>query len=176
MCEGQRMKRKLFDAFYRKEDWAVKEVYLRYSRLLKHVSYQIVGDNDLSDGVVSDTFIRVLNKGKIDDEKSFIAYMCQVARNLSIDIVKERNKYDSLPEDFVGVEEKSDDDCLAHTQALLISGSKHNLIAHIHIRQSLTDSLHGVALRVGKERLDIASLFELGLVIRTGCGGQCQSG
>ncbi len=113
MCEGQRMKRKLFDAFYRKEDWAVKEVYLRYSRLLKHVSYQIVGDNDLSDGVVSDTFIRVLNKGKIDDENTFIAYMCQVARNLSIDIVKERNKYDSLPEDFVGVEEKSDDDILA---------------------------------------------------------------
>lgn len=107
------MKRKLFNAFYRKEDWAVKEVYLRYSRLLKHVSYQIVGDNDLSDGVVSDTFIRVLDKGPIDDESTFVAYICQVARNLSIDVVKERNKIDSLPEEVIGEEEKSDDDILA---------------------------------------------------------------
>ena len=47
------MKRKLFNAFYRKEDWAVKEVYEQYCRLLKHVSYPIVGDNDLADGIVN---------------------------------------------------------------------------------------------------------------------------
>ena len=65
---------------------------------------------------------------------------------------------------------------LTHTQTLLIGGGEHYLVAHIHIRQTLTDSLHSIALRVGKEHLYIASLFELGLVIRTGCGGQCQSG
>ena len=89
------MNKHLFKAFYRKEEWAVKEAYEQYSRLLKHVSYQIVGDNDLADGIVNETFIRVLDKGELEDERTFIAYMCQVARNLSIDAVKERNSFET---------------------------------------------------------------------------------
>lgn len=106
------MNKHLFKAFYRKEEWAVKEVYEQYCRLLKHVSYQIVGDNDLADGIVNETFIRVLDKGELEDERTFIAYMCQVAHNLSIDAVKERNRIDSLPEDVAVNDEKNDDDVL----------------------------------------------------------------
>lgn len=103
------MERKLFESFYCREDWAVKEVYDRYARLIKHVSYQILNDNDLSDDIVNETFIRLLEKGELEKPEMFVAYMCQIARNLSIDAVNEKNKYVSLNEDVASVEENNED-------------------------------------------------------------------
>ena len=96
----------LFKSFFEKEEWAVKAVYNQYSRLVKHVSFQILNDNDLCDDVVNETFIHLLNKGQIDDRHNFVAYMCQIARNISIDIVNERNKFETLDNDVPANDEK----------------------------------------------------------------------
>ena len=105
------MDKKLFKSFYAREDWAVRKVYEQYSRLVKHVSYQILNDNDLCNDVVNETFIRLLEKGKIEDYRNFVAYMCQIARNLSLNIVNERNRYASL-DDEIAVEDQNNDDVL----------------------------------------------------------------
>ena len=102
------MDRKLFTSFYKREDWAVKKVYDKYSRLIKHVSYQILNDNDLCDDIVNETFIRLLEKGELESPKTFVAYMCQIARNLALDAVNDKNKYVSLNEDVAAPEENSD--------------------------------------------------------------------
>lgn len=102
------MDRKLFTSFYKRDDWAVKKVYDEYSRLIKHVSYQILNDNDLCDDIVNETFIRLLEKGELESPKTFVAYMCQIARNLALDAVNDKNKYVSLNEDIAAPEENSD--------------------------------------------------------------------
>ena len=107
------MDKKLFKSFYRREDWAVKKVYDQYSRLIKHVSFEILNDNDLCDDIVNETFIRLLEKGELESHKTFIAYMCQIARNLSLDAVNDRNKYVSLNEEVVAVEEENNNDVLS---------------------------------------------------------------
>ena len=103
------MDKRLFKKFYHKEDWAVKKVYDQYSRLIKHISFQILNDNDLCDDVVNETFISLLEKGELETERNFVAYMCQIARNLSLNMVKERNKYESLSEEVSVEDEKKDD-------------------------------------------------------------------
>lgn len=107
--KGRKMDRKLFEAFYARDDWAVKQVYDKYSRLIKHVSYQILNDNDLCDDIVNETFIRLLEKGELESPKTFIAYMCQIARNLSLDTINDRNKYVSLNEEVATLEENNND-------------------------------------------------------------------
>ena len=106
------MDKKLFKSFFKKEEWAVRKVYADYSRLVKHVSFQILRDNDLSDDIVNETFIHLLNSAEVLSEKYFVAYMCKIARNLSLNLVKERNKYESLNEDTVPVNEEKSSDIL----------------------------------------------------------------
>ena len=106
------MDKKLFKSFYKKEEWAVRQVYFSYSRLVKHVSYQILHDNDLCDDVVNETFIHLLNKGQIESEKTFVAYMCSTARNLSLNMLKEEEKYVSLNEDTSSINEEKSDNIL----------------------------------------------------------------
>ena len=106
------MNRKLFDSFFRKEEWAVKQVYKDYSRLIKHVSFQVLHDNDLCDDVVNETFIHVLKRGYVDGEKNLIPYMCATAHNLSINMVKERNRYESLNEEVTASNDEKSDNLL----------------------------------------------------------------
>ena len=104
------MAKTLYSAFFKKEDWAVKEVYYYYSRLVKHVSFEILHDNDLADDIVNETFIKLLEKGKVDNDSNFVAYMCAIAKNLSLNMIKERNRYESLNEDIaMSTDEKKDD-------------------------------------------------------------------
>ena len=104
------MAKTLYSAFFNKEDWAVKEVYSYYSRFVKHVSFEILHDNDLADDIVSETFINLLEKGKVDNDSNFVAYMCAIAKNLSLNMIKERNRYESLNEDIaMSTDEKKDD-------------------------------------------------------------------
>ena len=107
------MEKRLFKKFYQQEDWAVKKVYDKYSRLIKHISFQILHDNDLCDDIVNETFIHLLEKGELETEHNFVAYMCQTARNLSLNIVKERNKFESLSEEEISAEDEKNDDMLA---------------------------------------------------------------
>ena len=102
------MAKTLFSSFFNKEDWAVKEVYSYYSRLVKHVSF----DNDLTDDIVSETFIKLLEKGKVDNDSNFVAYMCAIAKNLSLNMIKERNRYESLNEDIAMYTDEKKDDIL----------------------------------------------------------------
>ena len=62
------MEKRLFKKFYQQEDWAVKKVYDKYSRLIKHISFQILHDNDLCDDIVNETFIHLLEKGELETE------------------------------------------------------------------------------------------------------------
>ena len=106
------MDKKLFKSFYKKEEWAVRQVYASYSRLVKHLSYQILRDNDLCDDIVNETFIHLLDKGQIDNEKNFVAYMCATARNLSLNMKKEKDKFVSLNEDTSSLNEEKSTDIL----------------------------------------------------------------
>ena len=106
------MDKKLCNSFFKKEEWAVRKVYFDYARLVKHVSYQILHDNDLCDDIVNETFMHILDQGKIDNPNNFVAYMCQVARNLSLNLIKERNRYEPLNEDVASSNEEKSDNIL----------------------------------------------------------------
>ena len=103
------MNGKLLKAFFRKEEWAVRVVYDRYSRLLKHIAYEILRDNDLGDDVVNESFVRVLERGEIDGEKNFLAYLCRTAQNLALDMLRKEERVVHLEEEPAASIEKHDD-------------------------------------------------------------------
>lgn len=133
------MDKKLFKSFFKKEEWAVRKVYNNYSRLIKHVSYQILHDNDLCDDIVNETFIHLLNQGQTDNEKSFVAYMCSTAHNLSINMAKERAKYESLNEDIASSNDEKTDDILAILEQKLEQDEYNILILHAVLEYPFND-------------------------------------
>jgi len=124
------MNKKLFKSFFRKEEWAVKKVYDDYSRLVKHVSFQILHDNDLCDDIVNETFIHLLNQGHVDDEAHFVSYMCSIAHNLSVNMIKEVNKVEPLNEDTVPSNDEKSDHILDLLEAKLEENEYNVLIMH----------------------------------------------
>lgn len=133
------MNRKLFDSFFRKEEWAVKQVYKDYSRLIKHVSFQVLHDNDLCDDVVNETFIHVLKQGYVNGDKNLIPYMCATARNLSINMVKERNRYESLNEDVAASNDEKSDNILELLEAKLEENEYNILVLRAVLEYSFND-------------------------------------
>lgn len=101
------MDNKLVRSFFNKEDWAVKRLYEQYSRLVKHIAYDILHDNSLGDDVVNETFIHLLNRGHLENSNTFLAYMCETAKNISLNILKERNRYEYLNQEVAVQEEIS---------------------------------------------------------------------
>lgn len=72
---------------------AFKEVYDSTYRLVKHITFSYVKDNELADDLVVDTYAKLwLNKERLDSINSnFIYYITQIAKNLSINFLKNNN-------------------------------------------------------------------------------------
>ena len=75
----------LFSAFFKRQDWAVREVYSHYSRLVKHVSFEILHDNDLADDIVSETFIHLLEKKKSRKRKELCRLYVRSSKELILE-------------------------------------------------------------------------------------------
>ena len=85
------------------DNLAYKKLFEMYQQRTYVVSYNILGDADLSRDVVQDAFIRVFkNIRKFDASKSFYTWLYQIVVNLSIDYLRKRASMRSTSMETIG--------------------------------------------------------------------------
>lgn len=95
--------KKEFAGFLRHEEKWVKVVYDRYFALLKHQAYGILKDETEAENMAQETFLRALrNSDSFVQDKNFLAWLCTICRNLSLNRKKELERLVSI--DTVGEE------------------------------------------------------------------------
>ncbi|MBQ8040874.1 MAG: RNA polymerase sigma factor [Lachnospiraceae bacterium] len=79
--------------FLRGEKNALEDLVRKYSDTLTRYAYCYVGDADLAEDVMEETFATLLVRHKhFDDEAHLQAYLYKVARNKSIDMLRKRKR------------------------------------------------------------------------------------
>lgn len=71
------------------------EFYESTKRGVYSASYAIVQDHGIAEDVLQETYLRFLEKlPSLHQDRSILAYLMKTAQNLSLNIVKERNRFD----------------------------------------------------------------------------------
>lgn len=83
-------------------------IYKKYSPLIYYVSFDILKVKEDVEDIVNETFLRMYSKRhNLTDEKSLKQYLVTIARNLSIDRIKELSKTAQLDVEVADVSENN---------------------------------------------------------------------
>ena len=74
----------IIELFSKRNEQAIFEASNKYSKLCHKLSYQIVGDDSDAQECVNDTLLAAWNSIPPDSPISLSAYLCKIARNLSL--------------------------------------------------------------------------------------------
>ena len=100
----------LIELFREGNERAFDEIYRRYSLKLRRLVFFYTGDNDTTDDVLHDVFIRVFRHlDKFNISMSFSSWIYQIAVNCSKNTLKKRQRVDDVF-DRVVFNVRSDDD------------------------------------------------------------------
>ena len=89
---------------------AFSEIYAEYSYLVFYVSLKILRSNDLAKDVTEDTFIKFYqSRYEIKNLSSIKTFLSVTAKNLSLNKLKEEERFVNYDDDVEGKEEKRDD-------------------------------------------------------------------
>lgn len=118
----------IIELFSKRNEQAIFETSKKYSKLCHKLSYQIVGDDSDAQECVNDTLLTIWNSIPPDSPDSLSAYICKIARNLSLkkyrsNTAKKRNCFYNTSIEEIGdciassfsVESKVDADALTQS-------------------------------------------------------------
>ena len=72
---------------------AFEELYEKYFRLVKHVIYQIISNDMISEDLTQETFLRMYESiSSFENNTSFSAWLCTIGRNLALNEKKKRQR------------------------------------------------------------------------------------
>lgn len=73
-------------------EYALSELYDRYSRLVYSLAIKIVGDNKIAEEIIQDVFLSVWNKANTYrlDEAKVRTWLTSIARNRAIDVLRKQ--------------------------------------------------------------------------------------
>ena len=72
---------------------AFEELYEKYFRLVKHVIYQIINNDMISEDLTQETFLRMYESiSSFENNISFSAWLCTIGRNLALNEKKKRQR------------------------------------------------------------------------------------
>lgn len=82
--------------FLSRDEETVKAVYTRYAGLLRSIAYGILFDKDEANDVMQDTFLKALSlkESDLSDPGAFLTYLCSTARNLALNRLQKRNRFE----------------------------------------------------------------------------------
>lgn len=86
----------------------LEAIYYKYSRLMKHIAFDILGNADAADDAVGDAFLKLIRYiDKLDDIESHKtkAFVVMTVKSVSVDIIRKRKE--SLIDDIDGVKDIS---------------------------------------------------------------------
>lgn len=81
----------IISMLFQRNDYALKEIALKYGKLLFRISENILRCKEDSRECVNDTYLAVWNKIPPENPDPFIAFICKITRNLSLKKLRDRN-------------------------------------------------------------------------------------
>ncbi|MBR1860832.1 MAG: sigma-70 family RNA polymerase sigma factor [Lachnospiraceae bacterium] len=82
---------KIVDLYWARDERAITETSVKYSRYLKKVAFNILADNGDCEECENDTYMRAWNAMPDDRPELLSSYLARIIRNLAIDIFRKRN-------------------------------------------------------------------------------------
>lgn len=75
---------KIIELYFARDEQAIKETDMKYGRLCHSIAYNILNNNEDSEECVNDTYVGVWNAIPPTRPNNFMAFVCRIARNLSL--------------------------------------------------------------------------------------------
>ena len=75
---------KIIDLYFDRNEQAITETDVKYGRLCHSIAYNILSNREDSEECVNDTYIGVWNAIPPTRPDNFMAFVCRIARNLSL--------------------------------------------------------------------------------------------
>lgn len=91
----------IINAFFRRDEKAIKEVATVYGPYLFKIVFNILGSSDDSDECVNDVYLRLWNSIPPDRPDNFKAYIAKIARNTALDKQRERSAKKRIPSEYI---------------------------------------------------------------------------
>ncbi|MBO4701023.1 MAG: sigma-70 family RNA polymerase sigma factor [Lachnospiraceae bacterium] len=76
--------KQIIELYFNRSEQAIEETSSKYGKLTRSVSYRIVRNEEDTDECVSDTYMALWNTIPPENPDPFVAYICRLARNISI--------------------------------------------------------------------------------------------
>ncbi len=75
---------KIIELYFERDEQAIKETDKKYGKLCHRIAYNILKNNEDSEECVNDTYAGVWNAVPPTRPNNFMAFVCRIARNLSL--------------------------------------------------------------------------------------------
>ena len=75
---------KIIELYFERDEQAIKETDKKYGKLCHSIAYNILKNNEDSEECVNDTYVGVWNAVPPTRPNNFMAFVCRIARNLSL--------------------------------------------------------------------------------------------
>lgn len=76
--------RDIIELYFKREEQAIKETAARYGKLCYRIAYNILNNTEDAEECVNDTYAAVWNAIPPTQPDNFLAFICRIARNLSL--------------------------------------------------------------------------------------------
>lgn len=95
----------IIELYFERNEKAIRETDIKYGRLCFSVAINILGDCNDSEECVNDTYLNVWNKIPPTRPNNFMAFICKIARNLSLKRLDYNKAKKRMPELLVSLTE-----------------------------------------------------------------------
>ena len=83
---------KIIELYFERNEEAIAKTETKYGKLCHNIAYNILNNEDDSDECVNDTYIGIWNSIPPTRPKNFMAFVCKIARNLSLKKLEYKNR------------------------------------------------------------------------------------
>lgn len=81
----------IIDLYLARNEDAIRRTQFKYGALCQSIAYNILGDTEDSEECVNDTYLSIWNNIPPEIPENFKAYVCKLARNISISRMRRNN-------------------------------------------------------------------------------------
>lgn len=97
--------RKIIELYFDRNEQAIRETDEKYGKLCHRIAYNILNDPEDSEECVSDTYMGAWNAIPPTRPDNFMAFLCRIARNLSLKRLEFRTREKRFAEAVLSLEE-----------------------------------------------------------------------
>lgn len=96
---------RIIELYFERDEQAIKETDAKYGRLCHSIAYHILNNHEDSEECVNDTYAGVWNAIPPTRPNNFMAFLCKIARNLSLKRLEFMKREKRSPEVLISLEE-----------------------------------------------------------------------